>query len=38
MDTSDRRMLWTAGLASSIVLLALVIALVVGAASGGYCW
>lgn len=38
MDTKDRRMLWTAGLASSVVLLALIIALVVGAASGGYCW
>jgi hypothetical protein len=38
MDTTDRRMLWTAGLASSVVVLALFVALVVAAASGGYCW
>ena len=38
MDTTDRRMLWTAGLASSVVVLALIVALVVAVASGGYCW
>jgi len=38
MDTTNRRMLWTAGLAGSVVVLALIVALVVGAASGGYCW
>lgn len=39
MDTTDRRMLWTAGLASSVVVLALIVALVVGAFTGsGYCW
>lgn len=39
MNTTDRRTLLTAGLASSIGFLALVVALVVGAfAGGGYCW
>jgi hypothetical protein len=39
MNTTDRRMLWTTGLASSVVVLALFVALVVGAFSGsGYCW
>ena len=38
MDTTDRRMLWTAGLASSVVVLALFVALVLASVSGGYCW
>jgi hypothetical protein len=32
-------MFWTAGLASSVAILALIVALVVGAFTGsGYCW
>lgn len=38
MDTTDRRTLWTAGLASSVVILALAVVAVVAALAGGYCW
>lgn len=34
MDTTDRRMLLTAGLASSVIILALAVAAVVGASAG----
>lgn len=38
MDRPNRRTIWTAGLAGSIAILAVVVALVVGAFTGGYCW
>jgi hypothetical protein len=38
MDTTDRRALLTAGLASSVIVLALAVAAVVAALVGGYCW
>jgi hypothetical protein len=38
MDTTDRRTLWTAGLAGSVVVLAFIVALVVGGVAGGLCW
>jgi hypothetical protein len=38
MDTTDRRTIWTAGLAGSVAVLAVVVALVIGAFTGAYCW
>ena len=38
MDTSDRRTLLIAGLASSIVVLALAVVALVAGLAGGYCW
>jgi hypothetical protein len=38
MDTTNRRTLLTAGLAGSVAVLALTVALVVAALTGGYCW
>jgi hypothetical protein len=38
MDTTDRRTLWTAGLAGSVAVLALIVALVIGGFAGGFCW
>ena len=38
MDTQDRGTSWTAGLAGSVVVLAGIVALVVGAFAGVHCW
>jgi len=38
MNTTDRGTIWTAGLAGSVAVLAVIVALVVGAFTAGYCW
>jgi hypothetical protein len=38
MDTTDRHTLFTAGLASAVVILALLVALALAAFTGGSCW
>ena len=37
MGATDRRTIWTAGLAGAVAVLAVIVALVVGAFAG-YCW
>lgn len=38
MNSTDRRTIWTVGLAGSVAVLAVIVALVIGAFAGTDCW